>query len=345
MFSCIYCFQSEPTVKPSETHVFPDAMGGVSSSNNTVCGDCNTKTNRSFEQFEVEKFAFFQSIWGITNRRGNVAGVKATVTHGGKTTNVSLDERGIPKSPLVVKTTDAQGKNFYDVCGPEPLVHKKQQEIEKRIPDIHWTEKEITDAALPQSVIEIASDLGRSTLRRLAAKVAYERWGQLRDPGLLNDRQFEELRSFIMAGEEATRLCGIITDRKITDRMLRLPVGYHAVFIFAHPTSSVLGSFVVFYGLFFYWVILSRRFEALAVFDEALIEDPQHQTTYQPTLRNNTGGLLINWSEVARSYVSDPARTATEALKYAAGKFQSASTAQGIARNVQHVLAPAPERE
>lgn len=79
MFTCIYCLKNEPDVTPSEAHIFPDAMGGVSSTPNTVCKDCNNEINRSFEQEEVEKFVLFQSIWGIKCRRGKVKGVRAVI--------------------------------------------------------------------------------------------------------------------------------------------------------------------------------------------------------------------------------------------------------------------------
>jgi hypothetical protein len=72
MFTCIYCLRNEPNVIPSEAHIFPDAMGGVTSTKDTVCQDCNHKINRGFEQEEVSKFAFFQSIWGIKSRRGKI---------------------------------------------------------------------------------------------------------------------------------------------------------------------------------------------------------------------------------------------------------------------------------
>jgi HNH endonuclease len=338
MFSCIYCLKSEPAVHPSEAHIFPNAMGGVSSSFETVCKECNNEINRSFEQEEVDKFSFFQSVWGIKNRRGKVKGVKATVEYEGKQFEVSLNERGLPKTPLIIVNEDAQGKKFYDILGPASLVEKKQKEIEMRIPTIEWREKDLRSIPPPESVIEIASDLKRISLRRLAAKVAYERWGQLRNSVLLNDKQFEKLRAFVLTGKEVNPCCGIIADRKILEGMLNFPAGYHGVFIFASPNSRILGSFVSFYGLFYFWVILSTEFQAFSVIDEALLEDPQSQTTLEPLLRAKPGNLLIHWNRIANPYVSEPDKTAFLALKYAHERFQEVSTRFYDSKKVKHVL-------
>jgi HNH endonuclease len=339
MFSCIYCLKSEPAVRPSEAHIFPDAMGGVSTSVETVCNECNHQINRSFEQDEVDKFSFFQSVWGVKNRRGKVKGVRATVEHAGKKFEVSLDARGVPKTPLIIVNEDAHGKKFYDILGPESLVEKKQKEIERRIPKIEWKEKDLRSIPPPESVIEIASDLKRISLRRLAAKVAYERWGQLRNSVLLNDKQFENVREFVFAGKEVKPCCGIFADRQILEGMLNFPAGYHGVFIFAHPNSRALGSFVSFYGLFCFWVVLSTEFQALSPIDEARLEDPQTQTTLEPLLRAKAGNLLIDWNRIAKPYLSEPDKTAFLALKYAHDKFQEVSTRFYDSKKVKHVLA------
>jgi len=151
MFTCIYCFKNEPDVTPSEAHIFPDAMGGVSSTTDTVCKDCNNEINRLFEQEEVEKFAFFQSIWGIKSRRGKVKGVKAVIEFEGEKHNVSLDERGIPKRPLILVNKNEDGKKFYSILGPAPLVAKKEKEIERKEPQVKWGEKDLRNIPPPES--------------------------------------------------------------------------------------------------------------------------------------------------------------------------------------------------
>jgi len=339
MFTCIYCLKSEPIVSSSEAHIFPDAMGGVISSNDTVCKKCNNKINRLFEQEEVDKFSFFQSIWGIKSRRGKIKGVRASVGYKGKNFSVSLDEHGSPKTPLIIVNKNAQGKKFYDILGPAPLVQEKQNEIDSKNPKIEWKEKDLRNIPPPESIIEIASNLKRKSLRRLAAKVAYERWGQLRNPVLLHDKQYERVREFILTGKETNPCCGIIIDRNIIEKMLNFQVGHHGVFVFAHPKSRILGSFVSFYGLFYFWVILSTRFQALSAIDEPLIEDPQNQTVNEPLLRSNPGNLLINWDRITNPYLTNPDGTAYFAVKYARDRFNQAASKFYDSKKIKHVLA------
>jgi len=185
MFTCIYCLKNEPVVTPSEAHIFPDAMGGVESTPSTVCKECNHQINQNFEQAEVARFSFFQSMFGIKSRRGKVRGVPAKVEYEGKSFNIALDGKGMPKVPLILSEKDGSGKKVYSILGPAPLVAEKQKEIEAKNPSMSWKEKDLTNGPLPEAVIEIASDIARKSLRRLAAKVAYERWGQLRGAAVL----------------------------------------------------------------------------------------------------------------------------------------------------------------
>jgi hypothetical protein len=275
MFTCIYCFKHKPEVIPTVAHIFPNAMGGISSSKKTVCKNCNTKTNKDFEQTEIDKFSFFLNIWGIKSRKGKIKKVRASVDFGERRFNVALGEFGLPLTPLVFVDKDEKGKKRYGIIGDVPMIKEKKEEIEAKNPDIKWVEKNLDDAPWPESVIEIASDLTRKTLRRLATKVAYERWGQLKNSDLLNDRQYNEIRNFILTGSETRIICGLLYDQRLLNGILNFPIGYHSVVIIANPNSRILGAFVSFFSLFYFWVILSTNYQALTPFDDALIEDPQ----------------------------------------------------------------------
>lgn len=336
MFTCIYCLKNEPHVVPSEAHIFPDGMGGVSFVRDKVCKDCNHKINRSFEQKEVEKFSFFQSIWGIKGRRGKIRKVPAIINFEGKRTKISLDERGIPKSPLVLIRKDDQGKKFYDLIGPSSLVEKKKKEIESKNPQISWKEKDLTNTSLPNKVVEVARDISRNSLRRLVTKVAYDRWGQLRDASLLSDDQYNDVRNFILNGAESHILCGILNDHYLLNGLLNFPVSHHAVVTIAHPQSRVLGSFVTFYGLFYFWVMLSTNYQALAAVDDVLIEDPQRQIFYEPILRKNTGNLLVHWEKIKDPYLSNPEKVINSSMEYAVNRFKKAKPE--LSGKMRHVL-------
>lgn len=336
MITCIYCQKSEPNVSPSEAHIFPDAMGGVSYTPDTVCNDCNQKIDKDFEQSEIQKFSFFQSIWGIKSRRGKVQGVPATVEFQGKTFKISLDENGLPKTPLIFCGKDAMGKKFYNIIGPPDKVDQKRSEVMAKNPSMRWEDKDLTNIPRPESVIQIARDVGRKSLRRLAAKVAYERWAQLRPGLVLDDSQYDDIRNFILNGTESRVLCGNLCDLKLLNGMLNFSVGHHAVVVVAHPKSRILGFFVTFYSLFYFWVILSMHYRALAAFDDALIEDPQSQIIHVPLLRPNTGDLLVDWNNIVKPFLSNPENTVDLSIKYAANKFIKAEEEFW---NVRHVLA------
>jgi hypothetical protein len=63
---------------------------------------------------------------------------------------MSLDDRGVPKIPLIIVNTDLQGKKFYEILGPSPLVEKKQKEIKARNPKIGWQEKDARNVPPPE---------------------------------------------------------------------------------------------------------------------------------------------------------------------------------------------------
>jgi len=335
MFTCIYCQKTESDVSPSEAHIFPDAMGGVTYTPDTVCKDCNQKINKEFEQSEIRKFSFFQSLWGIKSRKGKVQGVPAKIKFQGKTFNISLDENGRPKTPLVFCGKDAMGKKFYNIIGLAHMVDQKRNEVMAKNPSMIWEDKDFTNIPQPESVIEIARDVGRKSLRRLAAKVAYERWAQSRGSLLLSDTQYNEIRNFILNGTESRVLCGNLCDLKLLNGMLNFSVGHHAVVAVGHPKSRILGFFVTFYSLFYFWVLLSTHYRALAAFDDALIEDPQSQIVHMPLLRPNTGDLLINWHNIVEPFLSDPVNAVDSSVKYAANKFIKSEEEFW---NVRHVL-------
>ena len=244
----------------------------------------------------------------------------------------------MPKTPLVFCEKDSNGVSHYNIIGPPHLVEEKQKEIENKIQGIRWREKELNRGQLPESVIEIASDIRRPTLRRLATKVAFERWGQLRNSYILNDQQYDSIRNFVLNGDEPVIICGNLFDRNLLDSMLNFPTGLHAVVINAHPRSNILGAFVAFYSLFYFWVIISSSFKAIAPIDDPLIEDPQIQKDYKPIFRANIGNLLIHWDHIANPYLRDPQNVEVNAMRFAIEKLQSSVDKVFDSNRMRHVL-------
>src|SRR5712691_8726495 len=116
-FTCIYCLQSQPTVKPSDAHVFPYAIGGTSSAPDTVCAECNHRVNRDVEMPALPMFRVFQSLHGVKGRRGKVPRVRATLKVEGLETNVTLRDDGQPSDAIVRVETDDHGRKRYVVYG------------------------------------------------------------------------------------------------------------------------------------------------------------------------------------------------------------------------------------
>jgi len=325
MFTCIYCRESTPKVVPSEAHIFPDAMGGVTSTKDAVCVDCNGKIEKAFEEIEIRKFSFFRSIWGIRNRRGNIAGVPAVVDFANREFKVLLDETGQHRTAIVAVENCEDGNKIYNVVGPSAKVEEKRKEIDNRKSALQWREMDLTATSPPKSQVVFDTNLTRLTLRRLAAKVAFERWAQIRGSLVACDQQFDVIRGFIIEGNEQELCSGVLGDSRLLNDILRFPTGNHAVAILAHPRNRTLGAFVAFYSLFYFWVILSSKYQALAPFDDLLLENPQNEKVSNPILRSGVGNLFVNWQDIEKVYRSNPDKVVQSAKQHGFNKFQAAA--------------------
>lgn len=259
IFECIYCPKgtSRDSV-PSESHCFPDAMGGVSSTTDKVCKACNNQINNDVENYVIQRLAFFQSIWGIESRRGNIPHVPATLKLGGQEGIISLDGYGWPAGAVVVKNETDSGAKRYSVIGPADKVEVKKSEIQEKFPNMKWVEREMDASHPPESMVKIELDLTGNQFRRLAAKVAFERFSQIRSAILLQGEEFDNIREFIRDGKETYLCCGLLSDLCLLKGSLNFPLPNHAVVLIAHPSDQILGAFVTFYGLS-HIVYCSRR--------------------------------------------------------------------------------------
>ncbi|MBX3369803.1 MAG: hypothetical protein KF793_05370 [Nitrospira sp.] len=321
-FTCIYCSCSESEQRPSDAHIFPYALGGVLSTTETVCLKCNQHINQYVENPILRSFAFFRSVWGIRGRFRDVVRVRAKLSFAGMTKDVWLDEHGEIDSVIIHKTEDEGGKISYSLFGPPEKVEAKKLEMSTQNPSIRWIDRDLHGIAPPESVAEFSIDLGGLPLRRLASKVAFERFAQLRFPVLSAD--FNEIRRFILHGDTDGKCCGILIDERLLFGSFNFQPPSHAVVLIAHPKDTVLGAVVSFFGLFYYWVVLSKNYRALAALDDLLIEDPQKRESDRPLLRGQTGKVRLSWPQVMEAYCNNPADTVTAASRYATRKFKEA---------------------
>lgn len=323
-FVCLYCGKATPAAISSKAHIFPEAMGGVSFTADVVCKECNNAINREVENPVIEKLSFFQSIWGIRGKRSKVRLVPATLKFGGLEGQMSLDENGQPTRALVVKDASKPGTKKYSVVGPADKVEEKKSEIETKFPDVQWVEREMDMSCPPESMVTIELDLTGDKFRRLAAKVSLERFSQIRPIEILRGQEFDHVREFILDGKEIYLCCGLLSDLRLLEGPLNFPIPNHGVVIIAHPHDRILGAFVSLYGLFSYWVLLSKSYTALMPMDDLLLEHPQQKTADNPVLRQGIGSLRVKWAELIAMYEGKEKESIKVVSRYVTDKMKSA---------------------
>ncbi len=317
---CIYCKKSPPEVEPSDAHIFSSALGGTESSRDSVCAACNGRINRDIETPVLPSFHVLRSLHGIEGRRG-VPGVPAVAKIEGHEFPILLGPDGRPKGPIVRVDTDAHGKKVFFVYGPNEAVTTFMDDITRAHPDTEWSQAKYE---VPVEVLADGFPVDDPLVRRLAAKVVFERFAQIRAGVIAADSDFDVVREFILTGVEPAPCCGITADPRLLNKSFNFPLPAHAVVIVFHEADSIVGGFVMFFGLFLYWVILSRRYRALASVDALLVEWPHIRQTDRPLLRSGVGAVRVPWGDYIYKYTSDPAAVSRAALQAARLKFQTA---------------------
>lgn len=322
MFSiCIYCKRSFPDVAPSDAHIFPYALGGTESSKEIVCEHCNGRVNLDVETPALGHFRVFRGMLGVEGRRGGVPGVPARIRVEGREARTVLGPDGMPTSPVVHVETDDQGKKSYSVYGPSEMIKTIVEGITRKRPGVKWTQDKY-DVAV--ETLAEGPSLEDPILRRLAAKVAFDRFAQLRTATIAADWEFDGVRDFILTGAEAQPCCGVTADPLLLEKSFNFPVPAHAVAVVFHQADPILGGFVMFFGLFLFWVILSRRYRALGSMDDLLVEWPQIREAERPLLRSGLGAIRVPWGNYISEYVRDPLAVIRAANQASRLKFQAA---------------------
>ncbi len=320
MFSvCIYCKRSYPEAKPSEAHILPYALGGTETSAETVCDECNGRVNRDVETPALEHFRLFRSLLGIEGRRDGVPGVPAIMRVEGREIRTVLGPGLTPTTPLYDVQEDEQGKKSYFAYGPNDVRQAFTEAISRKRPGVNWrTSNYIVE-------IEAVADgpqLEDPILRRLAAKVAFERYAQLRSAALAAGWEFEGVREFILTGVEAEPCCGITADPLLLNGSFNLPVPAHGVALVFHEADPIVGGFVMFFGLYLSWVILTKRYRALGSQDDLLIEWPQVRQSERP-LRSGLGAIRVPWAKYIDEFTRDRLATIRAANHASGVKFKA----------------------
>ena len=137
---------------------------------------------------------------------------------------------------IVQVERDAAGNKTYFIMGPAKNVEAKRQEIAKKFPNLKWKEHDLRSTAPPESLVEFEMDLGAIYLRRLATKIAFERFAQLRSGAFVADGDFDPVREFILNGKEQQLCCGVLSDSHLLEGSLNFPLPNHAI---AEPVNEM----------------------------------------------------------------------------------------------------------
>lgn len=320
---CIYCNRTPPDVEPDDAHVIPDVMGGSESSPDTVCHGCNNAVNRLVEMPALSTVLPLQSVFGIRGRKNKIRPIRAVAKVGDEVATVYIDESGRPTAGIIIPKVDAEGRKTFFIYGPPTYIESRTREIEAKLGQLRW--EEAPTAAPPTVEAVFASTLTIEALRRLAAKVALERFAQLRTPDVVAAPDFDEVRSFVLTGNDPGHCAGILTDRAVIDGPLRKAVPpCHAVWVVLHPEEPAAGALVAFYGLFFYWVILCRKYPTLGPMDDLLFQYPVERESVNPLLRTATGAIKVRWDVITADYIKDRGAADVSAGKLATERLRAA---------------------
>lgn len=297
--ACLYCRRDRPAVQITESHVFPRNLGGTVVVPELVCHQCNSGIGQELEWPARRTFAPFLSWWGIRGGSRQPPPVPVTLKFGDLQTHAVVNGRGEAVEVRPIGVVDGTGRRRLIKIGPAAEVEGFLTRIQKRRPGWKWTELDL--ATLPPPVIEgtLPTDgLVAPRMRRLAAKIALEALARHRRAAAL-DREYDETRRFIREGAEPARpVAGLLWHEQIMMKYLQVPLPMHMVALVKHPRDRIFGGFVAFFGLYYYWVILSQNHAALAPDDRVLLVHPQYGTIFEPRLRTTLLPPVVPWKEV-----------------------------------------------
>lgn len=323
--ACLYCRRGQPVLRMTDSHVFPRSFGGTLRVRQLVCGSCNGRISREVEWPARRDFSPFLSWWGIRGRSRRPPRVEGTLIFGDLQARASVDGRGDPVEIHPIEGVDATGHRQVTLLGPAGEVERRRARYERRWPQ--WTWRDLDLATLPPPVFEgtlPTASLISSYMRRLAAKIAFEAFARKRRraPTIPLDQEYDGIRRFILEGVEPPQaVAGLLWHERLMTRPLRLPIPLHMVALVEHLADLVFGGFVVLFGLYYYWVILSHRHAALAPTEPILLIHPQAGTIIEPILRATPRPVRVPW-RVLIAGTADQQATLRRATQFAIQKLR-----------------------
>jgi len=310
-FICIYCKKTLPEIKPSKSHVIPDFLGGVLELNNAVCIECNNRVNREIEKLMIKPFAYLRSGLDLRGRRRRDIKVSAEVKILGVKIKTKLSS-GIQIPPFEYQKPN--GEKGLVIVGEKDYVEKEKRKIESNTRK-KWNWEEIEGVPEFEVLIKVLplEVLRDNEGRKLAAKIAFERFCQMRSSTVLVDSCYDGIREFILTGNAGSIFSNLFFDDKVMNRNFNIPFPWHGIFFMQRRYKLI--SIVTLFGLFYFLTILTNRMPIFANWEECILIHPQTKQKIEPILR---GSVFPTIPTTAFEINDDTYR---KAARYALTKF------------------------
>jgi hypothetical protein len=302
VFTCIYCGDQVDKERASRSHIIPDSLGGPIVLRNAVCRKCNAEIAKQVEDPFKGSWAWLIWMLGVRSRRQKLPTFKAAM-------NLMEQEREFtvrshsraPEIPPIF-TKDPQGKEMVSLVGPTDYVSRKMAEYQNKYQNVVWTEQPADELKKKHIVFPInVESLSALFTHRLAAKIAFEYWGLMRDPTTLLDNEYDDIRKLIRWGTTgAGQLCGLIADENLISRNLNISFPNHAICIVVHPSERKLGAVIVVFGLFYYWVELTSRYPISISLSELTVVSPIAKIAREAVLVGSARMPRLPWEKFKR---------------------------------------------
>jgi len=285
-FDCIYCKKNLPITLSSRSDVIPDFLGNGLILERAVCKTCNNEFNIQVEQPLRNHFQFLRSGLDLKGRRGKPVQLVVDVEIESLDKKIRSDVehikgKGVP--PFKFRGDD--GKEYYAFIGKKAYIEEKKKEINSKKSNIKWMEANdkgeviLSVNALPVNIMN--SDLAK----RLAAKIAFERFCQKKSSFVCLDGLYDNIRNYIRDGSGTKQICSLIYNEKIMMGNMNFPFPCHSI-ILTHDTSrNIIVCVVSLFGLYYYLVKISEYLPINAPWDDCITIDPQGNTQYEPIIR------------------------------------------------------------
>ena len=287
---CIYCGTQNAN---SESHIIPEAFGKGPVLKSGVCEKCNHKINEEFEQYIIRKLSFIRNFLQLKGKRNKRPPIDIETSYQGDIFKISIrDPRDFDKGLFAFERMDRSGQveRIAFLSPDKEQLEQAKTSYEKSHPGTKWTEISEEDIK-DELILQVYFDFGifaDERMLRLIAKIALEWYCSKRDPEIVIDPDFEDVRKYIRFGEKPSYpIVSVVSNKNILRHFEPIPFGIHALFIGADPINTDLVSIVGIYSLVFFKVILNRRFRALANIEDLATVNPQTGIVYEPVIRGS----------------------------------------------------------